>query len=122
MRVSADDRKAISRTGYLTGRISIAEFAWIRPHDHRQSRPRFISGRQIKCRGQLHAILTLISDELMSHTTKLRLRIFEFGCGAPRITAEIANIIVRWIGLSLVASKNSLCFVIKRRDYCLISL
>ena len=58
----------------------------------------------------------------MSHTAKLRLWILEFGCCAPRITAEIANVVIRWIGWSFVASKNSLCFVIKRRDYRLISL
>src|SRR2546427_1577317 len=57
----------------------------------------------------------------MSHAAKLRLRIFEFSYRAPRITAEIANVIVRWIDWSLVASQHGLCIVIEWRDYRLIS-
>ena len=57
----------------------------------------------------------------MRHAAKLRLRIFEVGYRTARITAEIANVIVRWIDWSLVASQHGLCIVIEWRDYGLIS-
>src|SRR5207253_251181 len=65
--------------------------------------------------------LTLIGDELMCHTAKLRLWIFELSYRAPRITAEIANVIVRWITWSFIASQDGLRIVIKRRNDSLIS-
>src|SRR5438477_3219088 len=58
----------------------------------------------------------------MGHTAQLRLRIFEFSYCVSRITGEIPNVIVRWIGWSLIASQDGLCFVIKWRDYGFISL
>src|SRR5207237_4759654 len=57
----------------------------------------------------------------MRHAPKLRLLIVEVGYRTARITAEIANVIVRWIDWSLVASQHGLCIVIEWRDYGLIS-
>src|SRR5438132_7921060 len=57
----------------------------------------------------------------MRHAAKLRLRIFEVGYRTARITAEIANVIVRWIDWMLVATEHGPCIVIEWRDYGLIS-
>ena len=89
VRVAADDREAVRRSGDLAGGIGVAELARIGPHDHRKALALLVAGRQIQRRRQRHAVFALIGDVLMLDAAKLRLRIFERRDRAAGVAADV---------------------------------